>query len=92
MTIAQKRTILKKIQNLEADIEELKRCKIEIASTGFASATMSSAGGSKSYTHLNLSELNAVINSLTKELVEYRKMLGADSNGGISKQIYTVYC
>ena len=75
MTIAQKRKILTRIAEVEADIEELKRCRVEIAKTGYASATMSSGGGSKSYTRLDLSKITEAISSLTSELKKLRAML-----------------
>lgn len=61
MTTLQKKKILVRIAQVEADIEELKRCRVEIAKTGYASATMSSGGGSKSYTRLDLSKITEAI-------------------------------
>ena len=75
MTTIQKRKILTRISALESDIEELKRCRVEIAKNGYASATMSSGGGSKSYTHLDLSKITEAISSLTSELKKLRAML-----------------
>lgn len=75
MTILQKRKILTRIAEVEADIEELKRCRVEIAKNGYASATMSSGGGSKSYTRLDLSKITEAISSLTSELKKLRAML-----------------
>ncbi len=75
MTTVQKRKILTRIAEVEADIEELKRCRVEIAKTGYASATMSSGGGSKSYTRLDLSKITEAISSLTSELKKLRAML-----------------
>ena len=75
MTTTQKRKILTRIAEVEADIEELKRCRVEIAKNGYASATMSSGGGSKSYTHLDLSKITEAISALTSELKKLRTML-----------------
>lgn len=50
MQTIQKRKILRRISEVESDIEELKKTRAEIAKTGYASASMSSGGGSKSYT------------------------------------------
>lgn len=75
MTTVQKRKILTRISQTEADIEELKRCRAEIAKNGYASATMSSGGGSKSYTHLDLSKITEAISALTSELKKLRAML-----------------
>lgn len=46
MTIQQTRKVLQRISEVEADIAELKRCRVEIAKKGYASATMSSGNGS----------------------------------------------
>lgn len=75
MTTTQKRKVLTRIAEVEADIEELKRCRVEIAKNGYASATMSSGGGSKSYTRLDLSKITEAISSLTSELKKLRAML-----------------
>ena len=63
------------MSEVEADIEELKRCRAEIAKNGYASATMSSGGGSKSYTRLDLSKITEAISALTSELKQLRSML-----------------
>ena len=75
MTTVQKRKILIRIQEVENDIDELKRCRVEIAKNGYASATMSSGGGSKSYTRLDLSKITEAISSLTSELKKLRALL-----------------
>lgn len=71
--------MLKRITQVENDIEELKRCRSEIAKNGYASATMSSGGGSKSYTHLDLSKITEAISALTSELKQLRAMLNNSS-------------
>ena len=63
------------MSELENDIAELKRCRAEIAKTGYASATMSSGGGSKSYTRLDISKITEAISALTSELKKLRAML-----------------
>ena len=47
---SQKRKILTKIQSISKDIEILKQVRLEVATSGYASATLSSGGGSQSYT------------------------------------------
>ena len=92
MTTVQKRKILTRIAEVEADIEELKRCRVEIAKTGYASATMSSGGGSKSYTRLDLSKITEAISSLTSELKKLRAMLKSNvSTQSIWHNILVVY-
>ena len=75
MTITQQRKLLQRMSEVEKDIEELKRCRSEIAKNGYASATMSSGGGSKSYTHIDLSKITEAIAALTSELKQLRTML-----------------
>jgi len=90
MTTVQKRKILTRITEVEADIEELKRCRAEIAKTGYASATMSSGGGSKSYTRLDISKITEAISALTSELKKLRAMLTGNSSS-IWKNVHVVY-
>lgn len=67
------------MSEVESDLKELKRCRSEIAKDGYASATMSSGGGSKSYTRLDLSKITEAISALTSELKQLKAML---SGGG----------
>lgn len=90
MTTVQKRKILMRMSEVEADIEELKRCRAEIAKTGYASATMSSGGGSKSYTRLDISKITEAISALTSELKKLRAMLTGNSSS-IWKNVHVVY-
>lgn len=90
MTITQKRKILQRIVDIEADIDSLKMARTEIAKSGYASATMSSGGGSKSYTRLDLSKITETINQLMKELKGLRSQLSG-SSPALPKQILTVY-
>ncbi len=92
MTTIQKRKVLQRIQDVENDIEELKRCRSEIAKNGYASATMSSGGGSKSYTHLDLTKITEAISALTSELKKLKAMLSSvGGSQGIWKSVLVVY-
>lgn len=91
MTTIQKRKILTRISQIESDLEELKRCRVEIAKNGYASATMSSGGGSKSYTHLDLSKLTEAISALTSELKKLRAMLRNVGSQSIWHNVLVVY-
>ena len=92
MTTIQKRKVLQRIQEVENDIEELKRCRSEIAKNGYASATMSSGGGSKSYTHLDLTKITEAISALTSELKKLKAMLSSvGGSQGIWKSVLVVY-
>ena len=93
LTITQKRKVLQRIADLEHDIEELKRCRLEIAKTGYASASMSSGGGAKSYTRLDMSKITEAISAMTSELSQYRSMLVSSGGAGspLWKTILTIY-
>lgn len=91
MTTIQKRKVLQRIQEVESDIEELKRCRTEIAKNGYASATMSSGGGSRSYTHLDLSKITEAISALTSELKKLRAMLKNVGTQQLWSNVLVVY-
>ena len=91
MTTLQKRKILTRISQVEADIEELKRCRVEIAKNGYASATMSSGGGSKSYTRIDLSKITEAISALTSELKKLRAMLVKVGEQTLWNNVLVVY-
>jgi hypothetical protein len=91
MTTVQKRKVLQRISEVEADLEELKRCRAEIAKTGYASATMSSGGGSKSYTHLDISKITEAISALTSELKKLKALLRNAGSQEIWKNVLVVY-
>lgn len=91
MTTLQKRKILTRISEVEADIEELKRCRVEIAKNGYASATMSSGGGSKSYTHLDVSKITEAISALTSELKKLKAMLVKVGSQNLWQNVHIVY-
>lgn len=91
MTTAQKRKILTRISEIETDIEELKRCRVEIARNGYASASMSSGGGAKSYTRLDLSKITEAISALTSELKKLRAMLVKVGEQSLWSNVLVVY-
>ena len=53
----------------------MKKTRQEIAASGYASATMSSGGGSRSYTRNDISKITEAISALTSELKKLRAML-----------------
>lgn len=91
MNITQTRKVLQRIVDVEKDIEELKRCRAEIAKNGYASATMSSGGGSKSYTRLDLSKITEAISALTSELKQLKAMLTGGSQQSLWTNVHVVY-
>lgn len=92
MTIIQKRKVLQRISEVENDIAELKKTRQEIAASGYASATMSSGGGSRSYTRNDISKITEAISALTSELRQLRAMLNNTSGAQpIWKNVTIVY-
>jgi len=80
------------MSEVENDIAELKRCRSEIAKTGYASATISSGGGSKSYTRMDLSKITEAISALTTELKKLRAMLNHNgSQQSLWQNVLIVY-
>lgn len=79
MTTVQKKKILKRIVDIEADIETLKKVRQDLLSSGYASATMSSGSGSRSYTRQDASKVSEAIAELVKELKQLRAVLGNSS-------------
>lgn len=69
------RKILIKIRDIEKEIEDLKAIRLKLASTEYKSATISSGGGSKSYTRMDMPQLESTISELMSELDQYRRML-----------------
>ena len=91
MTIDQKRKILQRIVVIEADIDALKKARTEIAANGYASATLASGGGSRSYTRLDISKLTEAISALTSELKQLRSMLNEDAQQSLWQTTLVAY-
>lgn len=90
MTTTQKRKILTRITEIEADIAELKKARQEVASSGYASATVSSGGGSRSYTRSDISKITEAISALTSEMKKLKALLSGGSSS-IWTNILVVY-
>lgn len=80
MTTAQKKKVLERIVSLSKDIQSLKDARVEVGLNGYASASLSSGGGSKSYTRLDLDKLTGLINELKGELEQNRNLLRLNSS------------
>ena len=92
MTIEQKRKVLQRIVAVENDIEALRQARTEIAANGYASATLASGGGSRSYTRLDLSKLTETISALTSELTKLKAMLKTNGESQeLWKSVLVVY-
>ena len=90
MTITQKRKVLQRISDIENDIAELKKARQEVASSGYASATVSSGGGSRSYTHSDISKITEAISALISEMKKLRALLAGGSSS-IWTDVLVVY-
>lgn len=90
MTIIQKRKVLQRISDIENDIAELKKARQEVAASGYASATVSSGGGSKSFTRSDISKITEAISALTSEMKKLRALLAGGSSS-IWTDVLVVY-
>ena len=90
MTITQKRKVLQRISDIENDIAELKKARQEVAASGYASATVSSGGGSKSFTRSDISKITEAISALTSEMKKLRALLAGGSSS-IWTSVLVVY-
>lgn len=88
MTTAQKRKLLEKIIQIEDDISQLERARIDAAVSGYASCSLSSSGGARSYTRITLDQITNLINELNRQLASLRSLFFG--NGGI-QTIETIY-
>ena len=68
----------------------LKKARMEALANGYASASISSGGGSKSFTRYNVDQFTSLINELLKELAQWRGLL-TTGNPRPLKTIVTVY-
>ena len=70
MTTIQRKKILQRMVVIEHDLAELQRARMKVALEGVASASLSSTGGSKSFTKIDLPQLQSLIDDLRKEFNE----------------------
>jgi hypothetical protein len=90
MTVTQQRKILTRISELESDIETLRKVRIELATSEYVSATLSSQGGSKSYTRLDFDKISKLLAELENELQQYKSILSS-GRGKTIGTIVTIY-
>lgn len=90
MNTTQMRKLLVTVTKLEKDIEELKRVRMELATSGYSSASLSSTGGSKSFTRLDIGKVTELIAQMSKELAQYNTMLSTGQSRSMNT-IVTVY-
>ena len=70
---------MRRIQVLQEDIGRLREARTKIAECGFASASLASGGGSKSYTRLDVAKISELISQLTSELAANKALLAGSS-------------
>lgn len=75
------RKILERISEVSDELSEARRVRREILASGSASASLSSGGGSKSYTRLDIDKITALIHELNRELSSLRGLLSG--SGGL---------
>ena len=68
----------------------MKKARQEVASSGYASATVSSGGGSRSYTRSDISKITEAISALTSEMKKLRALLAGGSSS-IWTNVLVVY-
>lgn len=62
-----------RLKVLEEDLETLRTVRMEIFSSGYASATLSSTGGSQSYTRLDADKIRSAIGEIEDEMYQLRQ-------------------
>lgn len=67
---------INRVNELAKDIRELEKTIREIRVSGYASASLSSGGGSKSYTRADLNTLVAELSRLKSELAAASRIAG----------------
>jgi len=91
MTTEQKRKTLQRIAEIERDVETLKKARTEVAASGYASATLASGGGSRSYTRLDLSKITEAISALTSELKKLKSALRTAGQQTLWQNVHVIY-
>lgn len=90
MTIDQKRKTIEKIQRVEGEILTLEDVRFRLAQAEEASVSISSGGGSRSYTRADMGKLTSAIACLKVQLRNLRKLL-TGGNQAMGRAIYSVY-
>ena len=68
----------------------MKKARQEVASSGYASATVSSGGGSKSFTRSDISKITEAISALISEMKKLKALLAGGSSS-IWTNVLVVY-
>ena len=75
MTVYQKKKVLQKIAEIEQNIDVLKEARLEAMANGYASASISSGGGSKSFSRFTPEQYSKLIAELERELRQYMSLI-----------------
>lgn len=84
------RNLLKNRNNLRYKIAEIDRCIHEIAVSGTASASLSAGGGSQSYTHADISKLEALRSRYAARLEAINQNLAMYGNATGIRHVLTI--
>lgn len=82
---------MQRIADIERDVAALKKARTEIAASGYASATLASGGGSRSYTRLDLSKITEAISALTSELKKLKAALRTVGQQTLWTNVHVIY-
>lgn len=85
-----KTNLLKQRNSLRFKIAELDRCVHEIAVSGTASASLSASGGSQSYTHADLTKLEALRAKYAARLEAINQNLAMYGNATGIRHVLTI--
>ena len=91
MDITTSRKIIERIQTTEHDLAELRRVRTALASAEYASATMSSGGGSRSYTRADVGRITQTIRDLEAEVRQLRRQLATGGNSPLWSTVNFVW-
>ena len=91
MTTTQQRKVLQRIQTLENDISAAEKTYADALANGYQSATLTSGGGSKSFTRMSLKEMLDAINSMKNELSNLQKLLSRNGQQDVWRTILVTF-
>ena len=90
MTSAKKRLVINEIRRLQKEVAEFRECRRAVL-TGAASASLSSGGGSKSYSNWTAAQFDSAIQKDLDEIAAYKRELSGTGSFRIG-QVRIVRC
>ena len=91
MTSVQRTNLTKQRQAYLADIRKLEQAMISLASQEYVTVSLSSGGGSKSFSRASVDGIPTIIDYLTGKVAVINRALRADAPGGI-RTVQIVRC